>query len=65
MNEEATLEILPSVAQIYVKRRIKILNENGKENANMQIRFYTGTQDVESVSAIRGYTINGDDQIER
>lgn len=59
LNEEALLTIHNEVALIQIKRRIKILTENGKNEAVIQIPFYSGPQKIEQINSLKAVTVNG------
>lgn len=58
LNEEGKLNISNQIAVVYVKRRMKILNEKGKNEATINIRFYDGGDSIEKILGIKAHTIN-------
>ncbi|WP_353165100.1 DUF3857 domain-containing protein [Empedobacter brevis] len=65
-EKDADAVILSEIGQISisgrdyyidVKKRVKILTEQGKKNANIEIEYYSN-QNLESISDLKGQTIN-------
>ena len=62
LNEEGKLKVYPEVAQIEIKRRIKILNDKGRGEAVIKIRLYSGNHKMETINRLTAVTINGTSQ---
>ena len=57
LSEEGKMNLSSTNYYLTVKRRIKILTEKGKEEANIQLSYYSENKN-ESISGIKGNTIN-------
>lgn len=57
LSEEGKMNLSSSNYYLTVKRRIKILKQEGIEEANVELRYYSENKS-ESISGIKGNTIN-------
>lgn len=57
LYEEGTMDLLPANYRLEVKRRIKILTEEGVKQSIIKLNYYSKNKD-ESISGIKGNTIN-------
>lgn len=64
LSEEGKMDLIQSNYYLTVKRRIKILTEKGIDQANIQLNYYSKNKQ-ESITGIKGNTINISDGIEQ
>ncbi|MCA4783243.1 DUF3857 domain-containing protein [Empedobacter stercoris] len=64
LSEEGKMDLIQSNYYLTVKRRIKILTEKGVDQANIQLNYYSKNKQ-ESITGIKGNTINISDGIEQ
>ncbi|WP_313374464.1 DUF3857 domain-containing protein [Chishuiella sp.] len=57
LYEQGIMDLLPANYRLEVKRRIKILTEEGVKNANIRLSYYSKNKN-EYISGIKGNTIN-------